>query len=171
MDYQIVGLSPKPFPQLYGLSDEALAERQAKRYRADRRPGFPDRIELRDVNPGDHVLLVNHVHQPGATPYRASHAVFVREGAERAAVFLNEVPEALEVRPLSVRAFDADHWMVDADLCEGRDLDGLIRRLLERDTVDYLQVHFAKRGCYAARVERGASSCLTSFDACRSLVR
>jgi hypothetical protein len=78
----------------------------------------------------------------------------VREGAERTAVFLNEAPEALKVRSLSVRAFDADHWMVDADLCEGRDLDDLVRRLLTYDTVDYLQVHFAKRGCYAARVER-----------------
>jgi len=154
MDYQIVGLSPEPFLKLYGLSDEALAERQAKRYRADARPGFPDRIEMRDVNPGDHVLLVNYVHQAGATPYRASHAIFVREGAERAAGFLNEVPEALQVRPLSVRAFDTDHWMVDADLCEGRDLDSLVRRLLARDIVAYLQVHFAKRGCYAARVDR-----------------
>jgi hypothetical protein len=78
----------------------------------------------------------------------------VREGAERTAVFLNEVPEALRVRSLSVRAFDAHHWIVDADLCEGTDLDGLVRRLLAYDTVDYLQVPFAKRGCYAARVER-----------------
>ncbi len=154
MNYQILGLSPEPFLGLYGLSDEALAERQARRYRATARPGFPDRIEVRDVDPGDHVLLVNYVHQAGSTPYRASHAVFVREGAERTAVFLNEVPKALRVRPLSVRAFDAGHWMVDADLCDGRDLDGLVRRLLAHDSVDYLQVHFAKRGCYAARVER-----------------
>ncbi len=154
MDYRIIGISPEPFLELYGLSDEALAERQAKRYRADARPGFPDRIELRDVNPGDDVILVNYVHQAGSTPYRASHAVFVREGAERTAMFVNEVPEALQVRPLSVRAFDAGHWMVDADLCDGRELDSLVRRLLTNESVDYLQVHFAKRGCYAARVER-----------------
>jgi hypothetical protein len=154
MNYQIRGLSPEPFFGLYGLSDGALAERQARRYRANARPGFPDRIEIRDVDPGNDVLLVNYVYQAGSTPYRASHAVFVREGAERTALFLNEVPEALKVRSLSVRAFDSDHWMVDADLCEGRELDGLVRGLLANDTVDYLQVHFAKRGCYAARVER-----------------
>ena len=154
MDYQIRGPSPEPFVGLYGLSNEALAERQVRRYRANARPGFPDRIEVRDVDAGDDVLLVNYVHQAGSTPYRSSHAVFVREGAERTAVFLNEVPEALTARSLSVRAFDADHWMVDADLCEGRDLENLIRRLLAHATVDYLQVHFAKRGCYAARVER-----------------
>jgi hypothetical protein len=44
--------------------------------------------------------------------------------------------------------------MLDADLCEGRDLDVLVRRLLARDIVAYIQVHFAKHGCYAARVER-----------------
>jgi hypothetical protein len=154
MDYQIKGLSPEPFRALYGLSDKALADLHAKRYRVDARPGFPDRIEVRDVDAGDHVLLVNYIHQCGSNPYRASHAVFVREGAERAAVFPNEVPPALQVRPLSVRAFDASHWMVDAELCDGRDLDGLVRRLLANEAVDYLQVHFAKRGCYAARVER-----------------
>lgn len=58
------------------------------------------------------------------------------------------------MRPLSVRAFDAGHWMVDADLCDGLRLDGLIRRFLANENVDYLQVHFAKPGCYAARVER-----------------
>jgi hypothetical protein len=45
--------------------------------------------------------------------------------------------------------------MVDADLCDGLRLDGLIRRFLANEDVDYLQVHFAKPGCYAARVERG----------------
>jgi hypothetical protein len=154
MDYKITGLSPQPFLALYGLSDAELAERNVKRYRADKRPGFPDRIEIRDVEPGENVLLVNYVHQAGSTPYRASHAVFVREGAEQTATFFNEIPESLKLRPLSVRAFDAGHWMVDADLCDGQDLDGLVRRFLGNGNVDYLQVHFAKRGCYAARVER-----------------
>ncbi len=126
----------------------------AKRYIADARPGFPDRVELRDVELGESVLLVNHVHQPADTPYRASHAIFVREGAEKAYAAVNEIPPVLRVRPLSVRAFDPSHWMLDADVCAGQDLDGLIQRLLSNSAVDYLQVHFAKRGCYAARVDR-----------------
>jgi hypothetical protein len=154
MDYKIVGLSPEPFLGLYGLSDDALMERNAKRYRADSRPGYPDRVEIRDVDLGDSVILVNYVHQAGHTPYRASHGVFVREGAESAATFVNEIPEALKARPLSVRAFDAAHWMLDADLCSGHDADPLLRRFLANPQVGYLQVHFAKRGCYAARVER-----------------
>ncbi len=154
MNFRTRGLAPEPFTGLYGLADDELAARGARRYIADACPGFPDRIEVRDVDKGAAVLLVNHLHQPGETPYRASHAIFVREGAERAYDAVNEIPAALRVRPLSVRAFDSSHWMVDADLCDGQVLEPLIRKFLSDAGVAYLQVHFAKRGCYGARVER-----------------
>jgi hypothetical protein len=154
MDFRVTGLSPEPFVPLYGLSEAELAVRGAKRYIVDANPGFPDRIEVRDAEQGESVLLVNHVHQPGDTPYRASHAIFVREGAERAYDAVNEVPAVLRVRPLSVRAFSTNHWMVDADLCDGQVIEPLIHKFLADPLVAYLQVHFAKRGCYAARIER-----------------
>ena len=154
MDFRVTGLSPEPFMHLYGLSDPELAVRGAKRYLVDAYPGFPDRIEVRDAEWGESVLLVNHVHQPGETPFKASHAIFVREGAERAYDAVNEVPEVLRVRPLSVRAFNTCHWMVDADLCDGQLIEPLIEKFLADPQVNYLQVHFAKRGCYAARIER-----------------
>jgi Protein of unknown function (DUF1203) len=154
MDFRVRGLTPEPFMPLYGLSEAELAIRGAKRYIADTYPGFPDRIEVRDVEEGARVLLVNFIHQPGDTPYKASHAIFVREGAERAYEAVNEVPAVLRVRPLSVRAFNASHWMVDADLCDGQVIVPLIQKFLADPQVAYLQVHFAKRGCYAARIER-----------------
>jgi hypothetical protein len=154
MDFRVSGLSPEPFMHLYGLSEAKLATHGAKRYIADSCPGFPDRIEVRDVEEGGSVLLVNHVHQPGDTPYRASHAIFVREGAERAYDAVNEVPQVLRIRPLSVRAFAASHWMLDADLCDGQVIEPLIHQYLADPEVAYLQVHFAKRGCYAARIAR-----------------
>jgi hypothetical protein len=64
------------------------------------------------------------------------------------------VPEVLRVRPLSVRAFDAAHLMIDADLVDGRELEGLVETCLARAETAYLQVHYARRGCYAARIER-----------------
>lgn len=154
MTFRIVGLDPAPFRPLYGLTDEALAERGVRRLRVDAMPGFPDRVELCDVAVGGSVLLLNHVHQPADTPYRASHAIFVREGAERACTLVDEVPEALRRRPISLRAFDADGWMRDADLADGADLEPLIVRLFADPQVAYLQAHYAKRGCYAARIER-----------------
>jgi hypothetical protein len=61
MDYRIQGLSPTPFMPLYGLSDDELAGRNAKRYIADSKPGFPDRVEMRDAEPGERLILVNYV--------------------------------------------------------------------------------------------------------------
>ena len=84
MSFRITGLDPAPFRRLYGLSGVELARLGVKRATADTKPGFPDRVEMRDAEPGESVLLLNYVHQPAKTPYRASHAIFVREGAERA---------------------------------------------------------------------------------------
>ena len=100
MSYRVTGIDPAPFRHLYGLSDEALASHGVIRYIVDARPGYPDRVELRDLEIGESVLLLNYTHQPAATPYRASHAIFVREGAERAADVIGELPPVLQRGPL-----------------------------------------------------------------------
>jgi hypothetical protein len=154
MTFRLTGLDPAPFRPLYGLSDAALAARGVERVVANSKPGFPDRVELRDLDPGETALLFNYVHQPADTPYRASHAIFVREGADIAFEAIDTIPEVLRVRPLSLRAFDADHHMVDADLVDGSVAADAIDRMLAGPAVTYLHIHYAKRGCYAARAER-----------------
>jgi hypothetical protein len=154
MSYRVTGLDPAPFRRLYGLSAEALAAEGVRRLVADAQPGFPDRIELRDAAPGETLLLLNYTHQPADTPYRASHAIFVREGAQTRFDRVSELPEALRIRPISLRAFSAAGDIVDADLAEGEAMDGAIRRLLANPDAAYLHAHYAKRGCYAARIER-----------------
>lgn len=89
-----------------------------------------------------------------STPYRASHAIFVREGATAAYDAVGEIPEVMRSRVLSLRAFDRDHLMVDAELVDGRDAEAAIIRLLANAQVDYLQAHYATRGCYAGRIAR-----------------
>ncbi|PAX09121.1 DUF1203 domain-containing protein [Sphingomonas lenta] len=154
MPFQIRGLDPAPFLPLYGLSDTALAARNARRVVADAAPGYPDRIELRDARPGETLLLAHYEHHPHRTPFRASHAVFVLEGATEPATFVDKVPEPLRIRPISLRAFDRAHDMIDADLIDGADLVPLIERFLARPEVAYLHAHYAKRGCFAALIER-----------------
>ena len=112
--FRITGLSARPFEHLFGLSDEALAMERVVRYRVDAKPGFPDRIGLRDAEVGESVLLVNHAHLPDAGPYRSSHAIFVVEGASQTFDAIGVVPEVLRPRMLSVRAFGGDGLMVDA---------------------------------------------------------
>jgi hypothetical protein len=154
MPFRVSGLKPEPFRHLYGLPDADLLAQGAYRYKVDKTPGFPDRIELRDLAPGETALLVNYTHQEADTPYRASHAIFVREGAEQSCSFIDEIPEVMQRRMLSLRAFDAAHMMVDAALVDGRQARETVERLLGNDAIAYIQAHYAQRGCYAARIER-----------------
>ena len=154
MDYRITGLSPEPFEPLFGLSDAALARHGAQRWVAGPDSRLPDRIGMRDAEPGETLLLVNHVHQPADTPYRASHAIFVREGATQAYDRVGVVPEVMRSRMLSLRAFDRAHLMIDAELVDGRESEAAIRRLLADARVEYLQAHYATRGCYAGHIAR-----------------
>jgi hypothetical protein len=154
MAFRITGLSPEPFRRLFGLPDDELARLGVKRYVADKTPGFPCRVEMRDAEPGETVLLLNHVCQPADTPYRASHAIFVREGAAAAYDRVDEVPAVMRARLLSLRAFDADGMMLDADIVEGAAVEPLIARLLADADVSYIHAHYAKRGCYSGRIDR-----------------
>jgi hypothetical protein len=154
MNFRVSGLSPEPFRYLYGLSDEELSRLGVKRHVADKTPSFPDRVEMRDVAIGERVLLLNHVCQPADTPYRATHAIFVREGAETTYEAVDQIPEVMRIRPLSLRAFDADHMMIDADLAEGDGVEPLIERLLSNPNVAYIHAHNARRGCYSGRIDR-----------------
>jgi len=154
MDYRITGLDPREFVHLVPLDDAALARVRAVRRVCDSRPGFPCRVSLEDARPGERVLLVNYEHLPVDSPYRASHAIYVREGATRPFDAVNELPEALATRLLSLRAIDAKGHIVDADLAEGDAIEPLIRRLLGNDQVAYVHAHFARRGCFAARIDR-----------------
>ena len=154
MSFQIRPLPLETFTPLFTLDDAQLRASGARRYVADRRPGFPCRVSLMDAEPGEHVILVPFPHQDADSPYRASGPIFVREAAHQAAFGVDEVPELLRLRTLSVRAYDADALMADADVVEGRDVESLIARLFADPRVAYLHVHFARPGCFACRVER-----------------
>lgn len=156
MSFRITGLSPQPFRPLFGLPDEELASRGIRRCVADGQAGIPDRIELRDAQPGESVLLLNYTHQPANTPFQASHAIFVLEWAQAPYDRGDEVPRALRSRVLSLRAFDAAHYMIAADLVDGRETETLIERLFTNPGVAYIHAHYAKWGCYAARIDRAA---------------
>ena len=153
MSFRITGLAAQPFVHLFGLSDAELARHGAQRLTAGERDRFPDRVELRLARPGETVLLVNHEHQGADTPYRSRHAIFVREHAGARFDEVDQLPVMLRSL-MSLRAFDAQHMMVDADIAEGDAVEPLIERLLARPDVAYLHAHYARRGCYAALIRR-----------------
>ena len=154
MDFRITGLSPELFAPLTGLDAGELARRGARRVIADREHSFPDRIELREANLGEPVLLLNYQHQPAATPYRSCHAIYVLERAGQRYDRINEVPVLFRTRVMSVRAFDQDDMMIDADIAPGTDLESLIGKLLADPRTSYLHAHYARFGCFAAHIAR-----------------
>lgn len=154
MGFQIRGLHDGQFRYLFGKPAELLAEYGVERVVVDSEPGFPCRVSLRDAAVGESALLLNYEHQPALSPYRSSHAIFVREGAGEADLVINEVPEMMRIRLISLRAFDSAGMMLDADICEGARLEMSIDRLFSIQAVSYLHLHNAHRGCFMARVDR-----------------
>ncbi len=49
---------------------------------------------------------------------------------------------------------DPQDLIVEADVVEGGEIEALIARFFARADVSYLHVHYARRGCYACRVDR-----------------
>jgi hypothetical protein len=153
MSFRVLGLSPDPFRPLFAMSDGKLHELGARRVVADD-PRMPCRVSMEHARLGEELLLLNFEHQPANTPYRATHAIYVRRAADIAFDAVDFIPEVLRSRLLAIRAFDAEHMMIDAEVCDGTEAAGLFERFLGTPEVSYLHVHNAKRGCYAARVER-----------------
>lgn len=154
MTFRIHALDPVPFAALFALDDAALAAQGARRMTATSTPGFPCRVSLEDAAVGETLLLVNHAHLTGATPYAATHAIFIREGAERARPAPGTIPAVLARRLLSVRGYDAEKMMIDADVIDGGDLAAHLDRLFARDDIAFVHLHYARPGCFAAAVTR-----------------
>src|SRR6478736_9128460 len=153
MTFRISGLPAPPFADLFSMSEQQLAERAAVRRVAASKPGFPCRVSLTDAEVGDELILVHYEHHAVDSPFRASHAIYVRRGEQQFDA-VDRVPPMLRSRLLSVRAFDADGMLADADVTDGTDLEALIERQFGNAQTQYLHIHFARPGCYAARVDR-----------------
>lgn len=154
MAFQIHALPYAPFAPLFAMSDAELAARRARRVTADAAPGFPCRVSLADAEPGETLVLLHYEHQPADSPYRASHAIFVRENAVQAFPEAGTVPKVLRRRLISVRAFDSNHDMVAAEVVDGTSLATAIESMFGVAAIAYLHLHNAKPGCFAASVTR-----------------
>ena len=155
MSFRIHALPLAPFRPLLDLDDAALRAMGACRMIADAPHAAPCRVSLADAEPGERLLLLSHRHLDApASPYRGEGPIFVREGAVRAAPDAGEVPDMLGRRLLSVRVYDADWMMTDADVVEGRDLAGRLDSWFADAAVSRIHLHTARRGCFMAAAER-----------------
>jgi hypothetical protein len=153
MSFRITGLPAADFDHWFQLDDAELARRHAVRRIADAPHAFPCRISLTDAEVGEEVLLINHEHLPVDSPYRSRHAIYIRAG-ETTFDAIDSVPDMLRRRLLSLRAFDAAGMMTGCEVVDGRELEGAIAHLFADPAAAYLHAHFARPGCYAARIGR-----------------
>ena len=153
MAYRIEGLPREAYEALIGLDDEALAERRARRVIADG-PGYPCRVTLEDVEPGEPLILFNHVSQHADTPFRATHAVFVRENAQGAARYEDALPPVFATRTLGLRGFDSEGMLRGALLALPGEAEAKIGELFERPEIVAIHAHNAALGCFIAKIER-----------------
>jgi hypothetical protein len=152
--FRFSGLDAAAFRPLFDLTEARLRALGAVRRTATERFGFPCRVSLEDAAVGEELLLLPYEHQPAASPYRASGPIFVRRDARRAMLDAGEVPACVSGRLISVRGYDADHCIVDADVCAGEAIEAGIARQFSDARVAYLHLHNAKRGCFSCRVDR-----------------
>ena len=118
--------------------------------RADKPNAYPCRRCLTDAERGETMLLLSYDPFVGTSPYSGPGPIYVHE-RDCTPFDGDGVPEQLTRRLLSVRAYDDDHMLVDADVIDGTTLGDTAERLL-RDA-SYLHVHNARPGCFAARID------------------
>jgi len=152
--WRLSGLDPAKFEALFALTDDALQRLGAVRRTADTVPGFPCRVSLEDAPAGAELLLVPYEHHPARSPYRASGPIFVRRGATRRHLDAGEVPATVLGRLISLRAYDAEAMMLDAAVCDGREVAAALDGFFADAAVDYVHLHFAKRGCFSCSAHR-----------------
>lgn len=147
--FRLAGIDHAPFEPLFRLSDDELSARQAVRVRANAQPGYPCRVSLCDAEVGEELLLLPYEHQPARSPYRAGGPIYVRRDATRRILEPGEMPTYVTRRMISVRAYDSADLMIDAQVCDGRDVADVLHGLLENRAVAYLHLHNAARGCFS----------------------
>jgi hypothetical protein len=152
--FQLVAINSQPFEHLFDLSDDQLKAMGVMRCFATENPGFPCRVSLEDADVGEELLLIPYEHHPVLSPYRASGPIFIRRGVKPKYLPVGEVPDYVTRRLISVRAYNGEHMMVTATVCEGIAVAAEIERIFADSKVAYIQLHNAKQGCFSCQVNR-----------------
>lgn len=139
--------------RIEGLDPARIDVSGARAVIVTNKPGFPCRVSLEDAEPGEEVLLLNHVSNKADGPFRSAFAIYVREAAEPA-LFRDSLPPVFATRTISLRGFDADGDLRAAELAAGNAIDSAIRAMLARPEVAFINAHNAAAGCFAARIVR-----------------
>ena len=135
MHFQIHALDSAPFQDYFSMSEAERRQHKATVFTADKSPCYPCRVSLEDARVGETVLAINYQHQAASNHYQASHAIYIRQNAAQSVPEINQVPELMKIRPISLRAFDQRNEIIDAVVTGGEEVGSEIHRLLSNDQV------------------------------------
>jgi hypothetical protein len=155
INFQIKALQKTNFSCFFSMTEAELAASGAYLFNSDQCPCYPCRVSLTDAAVGEKVLALSFEHLPVNSPYRASGPIFVRELSTTASPEINEIPEMLRHRTLSLRGYSDKNLMIEADTVDGKKLEAAIVQQFSNTAVSYLHVHNAGPGCFNCKVERG----------------
>jgi Protein of unknown function (DUF1203) len=110
--------------------------------------GEPCRRCLRRAQAGEPLLLLGYDPFLVRSPYAGSGPVFVHEACRESGAAADQVRGSV----LSVRAYDADAMLLDAEVMPGEALGDRAAEMLDGDAA-FLHVHFAGPGCFAFRID------------------
>ncbi|NMH72916.1 DUF1203 domain-containing protein [Bacillus sp. RO2] len=153
-NFQIVALQEKEFSNLFFINEELLKSIGALKMIANKKPGYPCRVSLKDAEVGEEVILLNYQYHCVNSPYKASGPIFIRKGATTAKLDVNEIPEMLDHRYLSLRGYNHDSMMVEARGTEGVNVRENIDEILDNKEVEYIHILNSNPGCYNCLVNR-----------------
>ncbi|KAJ7029531.1 hypothetical protein C8F04DRAFT_1116153 [Mycena alexandri] len=115
----------------------------------------PCRRCLLDASPGEELHLIAYDPFPvdSVTPYRGTGPIFIH--AYDCGLFDGDVlPERQLRRQMSIRAYDQSHMLMAAETVDGTELEKVAGGMLADEKARYVNVHNAKPGCFAVRIER-----------------
>ena len=154
LNFRCSGLRRDDFSDLFGASEQSLAQHGVRRIKVDANPGYPCRISLSDAPVGTTVYALSYNHHASAGPYAATGPIFVRADAAEARLARNEIPDFLRGRQLSLRAYTGERLLQRAMVVDGAGVDGAVRELLTDPAIEDIHVHNAAPGCYMCVVAR-----------------
>ena len=153
-DFHIRGLDAKLFKSYFDMDKAELEKLGIRACVADTSPGYPCRVSLKDAQIGEELLLLNFEHHQTESPYRSSGPIFIKKNAIASRLGINEIPEMLIHRFLSLRSYSEEGMMLGARTINGEELRNSILRIFSNGEVSYIHIHNAGPGCYNCMVSR-----------------
>jgi len=153
-DFKFNALNSESFSKYFDMSSADLKLLGAYTFTAEKSACYPCRVSLVDAKVGETVLAIAYEHHSASGPYRSSGPVFVRKNAKTVALGKNTIPGMLAFRTLSVRGYNTESLMIEADTIAGEELEATLADQFTNDSVEYIHIHNAGPGCFNCSVTR-----------------